>query len=221
MKKVAYTAIFGNYDKLREPSVVSKGWDYVLITDNRNIKSNVYKIIYADLDDTPVKNARRCKINYWEYLPNYHTYLWFDGSLQINVDLNEFCKEVNAEDYDMVLMKHPNRTCLYNEARTVVHLGIDKGDIIYKQLRRYRLNDFPEDYGLTATGMMIRKGIPSVRVLMSSWWNEVKDGSHRDQLSFQFVRWQQRGKVKINDIDGYWKFLERENGKFRYAPHSK
>ena len=34
MRKVAYTYIIGNYDSLKEPSVITEGWDYICFTDD-------------------------------------------------------------------------------------------------------------------------------------------------------------------------------------------
>ena len=43
---------------------------------------------------------------------------------------------------------------------------------------------------------------------MEAWWQEVKNGSHRDQLSFDYVRW------KNNDVK--FKFLDKDICKSSY-----
>ena len=43
MKKVIYTAIFGDYDSLPEPDYIPNGFDFICFTDT-DIKSNIWKI---------------------------------------------------------------------------------------------------------------------------------------------------------------------------------
>ena len=63
-RKVVYTAIIGNYDELKEPKVISEGFDYVCFTDDVKLKSKVWKIIVVDnpqrLDNTRL--SRKIKI---------------------------------------------------------------------------------------------------------------------------------------------------------------
>ena len=220
MKKVCYTAIFGNYDKHREATIVSEGWDYVLITDNKNIKSNNYEVKYIDLKQTPARNARYCKLNYWKVLPGYDRYLWHDSSMQVNTDLNEFCDIVGANEKDLILFKHPGRKCIYHEAEVIIREKIDKAENVEPQMEKYRSMGFPENYGLHATGLMIRNDSQKLRDFMFAWWNEICGGSRRDQLSFDYVRWMYN-TIDIRHIKTYWELLERQNGKFRFKPHEK
>ena len=216
MRKVCYTAIFGDYDNHREPTVISDGWDYVLFTDNKEITSSVCDIRYVEPTMNSVRMARYIKIMYFDFLKDYDVYFWHDSSLQVNTDLNEFF----TIDSDITLMKHPDRTCLFDEATTVMHEDIDKPFKILPQMEHYENLNMPYDYGLHATGLLLRKDNDMVRKFMSSWWSEILRGSHRDQLSFDFVRWLYPN-ISIKAIEKYWELLERENGKFRFKPHGK
>jgi len=40
------TMLFNNYDLLREPEEVDENAEYICITDNPDLKSNVWKIMY-------------------------------------------------------------------------------------------------------------------------------------------------------------------------------
>lgn len=46
------TMVFNNYDLLREPKVVDENAEYVCITDNKELKSDVWKIRYMPALDT-------------------------------------------------------------------------------------------------------------------------------------------------------------------------
>ena len=53
MKKYAVvTFLFNHYDLLREPIMVDEKVDYYCLTDDKNLKSNVWQIIYLEKMDT-------------------------------------------------------------------------------------------------------------------------------------------------------------------------
>ncbi len=189
MKKVVYTAIIGKYDKLKEPKVVSEGFDYVCFTDNEKLKSTIWKIV-------PVTNpqvldnfrlARKIKILCNSVLKEYDLSLWIDGSIMINCDLNIFL-DFNYHGEDIVVLTHPYRSCVYEEAEKCIELKKDRPEIIKKQMEDYKLDRYPVANGLVGTGLMIRNHrSKKVEEFMNSWWNEVNLKSKRDQLSFNFV----------------------------------
>jgi len=41
MRKVIYTAITNNYDILKDPIAVSDDFDYICVSDNPNLKTNI------------------------------------------------------------------------------------------------------------------------------------------------------------------------------------
>ena len=50
MKKYSIlTFNFGNYEVFREPEAVDENCEYVYVTDNSNLKSNIWKIISEKL----------------------------------------------------------------------------------------------------------------------------------------------------------------------------
>ena len=50
MKKYSIlTFNFGNYEVFREPEAVDENCEYVYVTDNPNLKSNIWKIISEKL----------------------------------------------------------------------------------------------------------------------------------------------------------------------------
>ena len=68
-----------------------------------------------------------------------------------------------------------------------------KGDeikVAERQMNRYKEEGFPANYGLVQTNVMIRRhNDPYSKNLMEKWWEELKDNSHRDQLSFNYAVW--------------------------------
>lgn len=192
-KKVVYTCITGDYDRLSNPKFLTDGFDYVCFTDNKAITSDVWDIrpLPKETEGLPqVKKQRFVKINPHLLLSEYDMSIWVDGNVTLKGDLNKFVKNVITSDCSVYVPKHPQRDCIYAEANAVVKMGKDKSDITRPQMERYRKEGFPERYGLLQSNIMLRKHnkLDCIK-LMEDWFKELKDGSHRDQLSFNYASW--------------------------------
>jgi len=197
VKKVVYTAIIGKYDVLNEPKVVSEGFDYVCFTDNITLKSPIWEIVLVSnpqgLDNT--RQARKIKILCNSVLKEYDLSIWIDGNITINCDLNIFLDE-NYHGKDIVVLTHPDRSCVYEEAKACIAFDKDDPEIINKQMEGYKSEEYPAANGMVSTGLMIRNHrSKKVKEFMNSWWNEVYSKSKRDQLSFNYVLWKHQLSV--------------------------
>ena len=192
-KKVIYTCITGNYDRLLTPKHITKDFDYVCFTDNGSIKSDFWDIRPLPKETeglSQVKKQRFVKINPHLLLSEYDISIWVDGNVTLKGDLNKFVNGVITSDCSVYVPKHPQRDCIYAEANVVVKMGKDKSEITKPQMDRYKKEGFPEKYGLLQSNIMLRKHNNSDCIkLMEDWFKEVKNGSHRDQLSFNYTSW--------------------------------
>jgi hypothetical protein len=116
---------------------------------------------------------------------------------------------------------HPKRTCIYSEASAVISLRKDTSENIRPQLDRYKAEGFPANYGLLQSNILIRKhNEPDCIRLMEAWSEEVMNGSHRDQLSFNYCCWKNED-IRVEYLDKkiydsewfYWKSLHLTNKK--------
>lgn len=196
-KIVVYTAITGKYENLKEPKFVSTKCDYICFTDDENMKSNVWQIRkIKDTCNNPIKTARKYKILPHLYLADYEYSIWIDGSIVIIGDLSKFLKN-ELGNAKMAFFKHPNRNCIYDEAK-ICSIKKDNRKIIEKQMKRYKQKGYKEKQGLIASGIIIRKhNDDAVIRLMKAWWKEVASFSIRDQLSFNYVVWKNQATYKI------------------------
>jgi hypothetical protein len=184
---ICYTAIFGKYDKLKEPKVITKGWRYICFTNDKNLTSANWEVVYIDNKNlTNVKAARCIKIRFFDYAKSDLS-IWCDASTEISCDLNEFVSKYHKDDF--TLMQHPSRNCTYYEGRAVIHFGKDTVQNVEKQLSCYLAKGLPTHYGMVQTGVMIRSNTPKVREYCKLWFDEVLKFSHRDQLSFNYIHW--------------------------------
>jgi len=83
-------------------------------------------------------------------------------------------------------------------------------------MERYRALGYPSHNGLHAAFFIIRRNCDAMMDFNNMWWQEVKKGSVRDQLSFDYVCWEFGIKPKVIPGDMF-------NGPFytRYAIHGR
>ena len=203
-KKVVYTCITGGYDTLIDPKCISDGFDYICFTDNADLKSDIWQIRPLPNETeglSTVKKQRYVKINPHKHLKEYDFSIWVDGNVEINGSLNEFVKEYMTDDCSVYVPKHPSRNCIYAEARVVLRMRKDKFENIDPQIKRYEKDGFPKNNGLLQSNILLRKHNKKDCIkLMEAWFNELKDGSHRDQLSFNYASWK-NNDVKVIYMD--------------------
>ena len=192
-KKVVYTCITGGYDSLLEPTYISEGFDYICFTDNKNLTSNIWNIRPLPNETeglTQVKKQRYIKLNPHKILSEYDLSVWVDGNVEVKGNLNEL---LISDDYSIFVPTHPSRKCLYAESKAVLSMRKDKKENVEPQMKKYKEDGFPTNYGLLQSNILIRRHNNKDCIkLMEEWFNEVKNGSHRDQLSFNYVCWKNK-----------------------------
>lgn len=190
MKSLAvYTAIFGNYDTLKDPAFpqLLEDADFYCITDNKDLKSDFFKIIYerAWFKDT-TRDARFYKIMGHEVIWKYPHSIWMDGAFEIKhpdfLSVRHFLK-----DADIALYRHPDRNCVYDEAVACIRLKKEKVTVIATQILGYFLRGLPADIGMNETSLLVRNQAYFSGPICERWWKEVRDHSKRDQMSFNYV----------------------------------
>ena len=204
-KKAVYTCVTNGYDKILEPTYITMDFDYIYFTDNNSVKSDIWQIrpLPKECDDIPAnKKQRLVKILPHLVLQDYDLSIWIDGNIEINGNLNDFVKNnANDESCSVFIPKHPHRDCIYDEQVAVIKFKKDVAKNTNPQIEEYKKEGFPKHYGLVQTGIMIRRhNDEGCKRLMEAWFNEVKEKSHRDQLSFNYVLWK-NDDVKMKYID--------------------
>ena len=227
---VVYTAIFGDYDSLKEPRVTPEGVDFICFTD-KPIKSENWEIRVVERgDDDPTRCARMYKILPHRYLGSYDVSIWVDGNVAVVGDVTEFIetylRENNMAVYDHAYSKHRDKTESPNPITSLKdqldHLlkmaerGRIKDDpeIMKKQVDTYLADGYPDDQGLLQSTVLLRRhNEEDMKETMEMWWSELKKWSKRDQLSFNYAAW------KTNFAFTYIKENVRNNDFFVMNSH--
>jgi hypothetical protein len=189
--RTVYTVIFGDYDNLKEPLIITSGWRYLCFTD-QPLTSDVWEIIQVDTWEDKRMHSREYKINFDRYIDAEES-IYIDGSFQINCDLNQWWADKFQQPTTFI--KHPRRNCVFDEIeRCILHKRCDI-DKLTRQRQAYK-GQVKKGNGVIQSGIMMRQRTPEVIGLMREWWDELQKYSTRDQISMAFVA---RNK-KLNTI---------------------
>lgn len=181
--KTVYTALFGNYEELKEPAIVSAGWRYICFTD-QPLYSPVWEIINVPVMDCGAqRTARYYKLMFHKHIEETYS-LWLDASFTIRCNLNTWWQQRFKSP--ITFSRHPLRTCVYREGHACIAQGRGEEPLIRKQLQKY-YGRVPESNGIITSGIMMRERTPEVMDLCERWWQELSENSSRDQIAFAFV----------------------------------
>ena len=182
-----YTAIVGNYDALKVPSVVDPDCSYFCFTDQDISWQDVWiprKLPWWHAD--PVRRARYVKIHPHECCPDHEWSIWIDANMRLQCLPGELVPA--RGEWDMSAWRHPIRDCVYAEARECIAGKRDDAAVIEAQMLRYRLAGYPEHAGLVESNVLLRRHhAPVLTRFAQTWWRELAGGSRRDQLGFGFA----------------------------------
>ena len=206
--KCVYTFIVGDYDNLKQPTIITPDWDYICVTDNPNLKSDIWQIIQIDDIDKQLEPAKRramsLMIGHRKYLPKqYDVVVTVGGQCVINIDLNKLLAKYGYDDsYDSCICEHPNRSCVYNEATTIIQVQRDTPERINKHVQMYMEEGYPANNGLYTSGMMIiNNNSKNIHKYYDQWLSDYQSfPSIRDQMTMNYSEWKLHKEtgIKLN-----------------------
>lgn len=185
--KVCYSALFGPYEELKIPKIITPGWEYIMYTD-QDLKSDVWQIFTIDeryksaakLNSQQL--ARKFKITGFG---QWTKSIWIDASFIIDCDLNQWWDKYFTGG--LCAPKHPLRKDVYEEGLDCIISGRGNKAEIQSQINEYAKIPIPKYNGIISSGILMRENTPEVIQLCEEWWEELRTHSIRDQIAFAKV----------------------------------
>jgi hypothetical protein len=200
MKIIVYSVNTGGYDEFKEPKIYDPNIRYILFTDNKYFKSTVWEICHTDFLPKNLDNRRKAryiKLNPHIVLPEHDVSIWVDHCYVPKFKSGEqLLKEIDHSNISC--FKHDVRNCIYSESKEVKKQKLDHQNVVDNQMRRYKIEGFPDNLGLFDSGFTIRSNNQQVKKFNETWWKEVLENSARDQLSQVYSSW--KTNIPINSI---------------------
>jgi hypothetical protein len=206
MTAVVYTAIFGNYDLLKQPASQDVDCEYLCFTDaDMPPRAGAWRIIRVERDPGmhPRIQAKRFKILSHEIFPEgglntayppglrngrVDLSIWVDASISIKADTFVSDMRARLAGGEWAMFVHPDRDCIYEEAELSATLLKYKTLPVIAQVESYRSAVRPHS-GLFACGIIVRREPSSRRLakVQQLWWEENIRWTYQDQLSLPFA----------------------------------
>lgn len=197
MRTVLYSATFGGYDVV--PALpASSDVDRVMFTDDPNLVAPEWEIEVAPTlpGEHPRMAAKRYKLDPSTYLPTYGRRVWMDASTEL-LDPGAIAVALSClNGTGLAVHRHPDRDCIYPEARASLTMEKYQGQPIAAQVASYRRGGHPGRWGLWAGGVIASDR--RADVLLAHWWGEVLAWSWQDQLALPVVM--RRAGVRPGEI---------------------
>ena len=218
-----YTAIFGRPDVLLEPFYDAWAVPLRCFTDLTFKGKSVWQMVKLRFDDLPpVRRNRKIKIWCPAMFRGYEYSLYVDSNVEILVDPRELIQFLEPGS-DICVFRHPERDCLYEEARVVMRRRLDDPEVVRRQVARYRERGVKPHAGLWACTVILRRHTSFMMDFCAAWWAEVDAFSCRDQISFPYIVGKTGAKVStfpgslLNNEFISWRPWERRKGEWKDA----
>jgi hypothetical protein len=199
-KFLILSSITNNKAELLDPSVRYDDCDYIAIVDrmyNTKIWKQVILTPFSCIDlQQHRRNAKIYKILSFLFFPQYEYIIWVDGTHNLKKSPQDIITEY--EEFDLLVFKHPDRNCLFQEIETVKQRNLDTAEVLDEQKKYYTFMQMPQNYGLAEMTCFIKKNTPAVKQLEMMWWEHICRFSSRDQCSLTYCLWLLRQTKNIN-----------------------
>lgn len=215
-KKVIYTAVFGKYDDLIEVEIFD-GWDYICFTDDKNLTSKVWEIIYITTKEYP--NNLMNRMFKWlphKFLEKYEISLYIDGNIMPLQNLDPLVEKYLTK-FLFVAPKHPTK-CVYHDSSSCVALDKSSLHDTFDQMKYYKQEGFPENFRFfSENSVLLRKHNKDevIELMESVWDNLLRWKTKRDQLSLAYCIW----KLNIDFFSLMDERMTNENKFFKRVTH--
>lgn len=212
-KIIIYTVITGAYDSIKQPLVVEEGVEYVLFTNNREIKdAGVWKVVQIPSElwqgrserENNILLSRKVKMLPHKYLTEGAEWsIYIDADMLIKESLTELLNDLREETL-FAACRHSYCGSVREEIEDLVAKSMVDATQIEKQWQRYTEWGFEDDWGISENGLLIRRhNDDRVARLMELWWEEYQKGCLRDQVSLMPCMFR-------TDFMPYFQFIEMD-----------
>lgn len=214
MKKYSIlTFNFGNYEVFREPENVDEDCEYVYVTDNPNLKSDIWKIIIENKhqDKSPYYKSFYVRYHPFEYVST-DTCIVIDSSMKIKKKLDKIVKDFNTrkDDIGLLLMPfHDNKPfeeiCVWN--KVLRRLSNVQTQLLYNFYYYYNMENYR---GGIDAGFKIVKNTEKIKELHELVWEHIlflkgdNDICRLDQVVLSLLVYRNFSDLKVMLFSRRW-----------------
>ena len=211
---VVYTILIGQNEGLNaQPQIKNSKLRHVCLTDNENLKSDDWEIIYVKrlLPMDQYRSQRNLKIRPHLIFPEYKYSFYMDNTVILKTKVEDFINNIFLTNIDdekeplFILPFHSFRETLIDEFYACFTAKLDSDIRFFEQITDYLLkNKKAFKYKPYWTAMLFRNHMdPLVKEFSEIWFSNILRYSRRDQLSIIHSELQSKLKIVGFYIDCY------------------
>ena len=222
LKILVYTCVTNGYDNPLPPVFSIPNVDYVLYTDNQDVRVDGWQILQIPQEIKKLEKGTLINRYFKMHPPkngkDYDYSIYIDGNIQVRSNIRNIINAISPKT-GLAIHRHGSRNCIYDEVEACRILK--KGNIsnLKKQIEKYQKEGMPAKFGLyECTIIVCNLHHINAQELLHKWWCEfVESESLRDQISLPYIIW--KNGYSIDDI-GNLGYNLVNNPKFKYVLHS-
>lgn len=199
MSRVAIiSSVYGGYDT-PEHVAQTTDVDHIMVTDGQTPVPDGWRTVIEQRPHMhPRLAAKHAKCLPFEYTDAEIT-IWVDASFTLAPAFAAWASaQLGAADIAQIV--HPNRDSIIDEAEVSAGMTKYSAQPVREQASHYVTGGHPADWGLWATGLIVRRNTVANRTLGLRWLAEQIRWTYQDQIS-QPVVLRQVG-IRPTPIDG-------------------
>jgi hypothetical protein len=184
------SALYGDYDNLKDPVPQNGDVEYICLTDNPDLCSDVWRMIYWPKPHMPAFLAAKSP----KMLPAYYTTarasVWVDMSVQVlSPDFAVEAAECARDGF--ATWPHPWNPDLCAESAESLRQRRYQGQHLAQQVTRMFANGLPKDTPVRHTAVVARAH-NEVTEQVGFRWDAEYEWSMADQIGFVYALWRCR-----------------------------
>lgn len=182
------SSVYGDYDDLEDPPLQDGVDDYVMVTDRFHPQISLWRQVIEPRPHLhPRMAAKIAKCRPDRYTECERT-VWVDAGARL---MHQGAVRWAADHGPFAQFVHPERSDITVEAEVSAGMRKYADQAVRDQAAHYKKRGLPDDFGLWATGMIVRDNtFNSPGRLMGDWWLlEQLRWTYQDQISWPYLLW--------------------------------
>jgi hypothetical protein len=193
------TSWYGNgQDRIGPQPPQSVDAEWILVTD-QPVESDLWRVVHEPRPELGPRMAAKLAKFRPDFYTNAYTTVWLDAAARFK-DEDGLARLIDwSAAMPLSQFPHPARRCLYDEAAVSTGVWKYQHQNLAGQMMAYKEQGMPLNWGLWATGVIVRNGPRSLtRGFDDGWLAEQFRFTDQDQVSEPYVAW--RTGVRPHDL---------------------
>lgn len=182
------TSLYGDLDALHDPPVMDGVDEYICVTE-KDRPAGIWQLVIEPrphISNRLASKIPKCLVHQYtscDYV------VWIDASATVRNDCAEWAVSHLSNGGHVAQFRHPERDDFGDEAKVSAGMRKYAGLMLDQQVDAYRADGMPHNWGLWATGLMVRRRTDWSESFSSAWLTEQLLWSYQDQVSEPYVLW--------------------------------